>query len=135
MLPDVILQIQSSDRWRWCLDFNGVYSVRYVYHLLTTDDSQELDTTSKFIWHRQVPLKVSLLVWRLLCNRLPTKSNLVARGIIFKEAQMCVSGCNEVETAHHLFMPCATFSELWRYVRDWLGVYGVNPIDISDHFQ
>ena len=52
-----------------------------------------------------------------------------------QEAQMCVSGCGEVETAHHLFLSCATFSELWRCVRDWLGVYEADPIDISDHFQ
>ncbi|PNX57544.1 cysteine-rich receptor-like protein kinase, partial [Trifolium pratense] len=31
----------------------------------------------QFIWHPQVPLKVSVFAWRLLRDRLPTKSNIV----------------------------------------------------------
>jgi hypothetical protein len=41
-----------------------------------------LDAAADLIWHRQVPLKVSIFAWRLLRDRLPTKTNLVVRGII-----------------------------------------------------
>jgi len=78
--------------------------------------------------------KVSILAWRLLHNRLPTKTNLVARGIISQEAQMCVTGCGEVETANHLFFSCYIFKDLWSLVRDWIGVFGADPLDGADHF-
>ncbi|GAU25000.1 hypothetical protein TSUD_292110 [Trifolium subterraneum] len=36
----------------------------------------------RLVWHPQVPLKVFILAWRLLCDRLPTKRNLITRGIL-----------------------------------------------------
>lgn len=111
LLSDIVLSISISDRCNWHLD-NGGYSVCSVYDMVTADDSQVLDTISKFIWHKHVPVKVSLLAWRLRRNRLPTKSNMMARGIISPEAQLCVSGCREVETAQHLFVTCIIFREL-----------------------
>lgn len=84
--------------------------------MLTADDSQVVEASSKLIWHRQVPTKVSIMAWRLHRNRLPTKSNLLARNIISLEAQRCVTGCGEVETVQHLLVSCAVFSELWSLV-------------------
>jgi len=48
---------------------------------------------------------------------LPTKANLVARGMLGTDAQLCVFGCGEVETAQHLFVSCHIFRELWSHVR------------------
>jgi len=62
-----------------------------------------LDATEKLIWHTQVPLKVSILAWRLLRDRLPTKNNLHTRGIIAEADMYCVAGCGQVETANHFF--------------------------------
>jgi hypothetical protein len=103
--------------------------------MLTVDDSQMLDTVSKFIWHKHVPVKVSLLAWRLLRSRFPTKSNLMARVIISLEAQLCVSGCGEVETAQHMFVSCTIFRELWHLVRGWIEVSGADSFAIHDHFH
>jgi len=51
------------------------------------------DATSDLIWHKQVSLKVSILAWRLLRNRLPTKDHLVTRDIISQDLQLCVTDC------------------------------------------
>ncbi|GAU26610.1 hypothetical protein TSUD_102170 [Trifolium subterraneum] len=61
----------------------------------------------------QVPLKVSILAWRLLRDRLPTKANLVTRDILSSEVHYGVSGCGGVESAQHLFLSCSTFGSLW----------------------
>ncbi|MCI42488.1 70 kDa peptidyl-prolyl isomerase, partial [Trifolium medium] len=79
------------------------YSVRGAYQLLTAQDSVILDTSHDRIWHRQVPLKVSIFAWRLSRDKLPTKDNLVTRGILSPAAHFCVSGCGAVESAQHLF--------------------------------
>jgi hypothetical protein len=43
-------------------------------------------------------------VWRLLRDRLPTKANLVVRGILSPELHFYVTGCGGIETTHHLFL-------------------------------
>ncbi|CAJ2640326.1 unnamed protein product [Trifolium pratense] len=86
------------------------------------------------IWHRQVPLKVSILAWRLLKDRLPTKTNLVTRGIVPTDARFCVSGCGDAEPAHHLFLTCSVFGSLWSMVRAWIGSMAVDANSLPDHF-
>jgi len=80
--------------------------------MLMSDDSNMVNGVTDLIWHRHVPLKVFIIAWRLICDRLPTKANLVARGMLGHDAQLCVVGCGEVETAQHLFVSCPIFSEL-----------------------
>jgi len=87
------------------------------------------------VWHKQVPLKVSIVAWRLLKDRLPTRSNLHRRGILPVEEASCVLGCGQVESASHLFIHCDVFGTLWQHIRSWIGVSGVDPLNLSDHFS
>jgi len=50
---------------------------------------------------------VSIFAWRLLRERLPTKSNLALRGVIDAEAALHVAGCGQVDDARHLFLSCS----------------------------
>jgi len=127
LLANVVFQVTIDDHWKWRL-YNSVYD------MLTTDESNTMDEVSDMIWHRHIQLKVSILACRLHCNRLPTKANLVARGMITEDVQLCVSGCGEVETAQHLFVSCPIFRELWSHVREWVGVCGVDPFSVYDYF-
>lgn len=60
--------------------------------MLTSKEDHTFDEFLDFVWHKQVPLKVSIWAWRLLRNRLLTKDNLVKRDIISQENHYCVSG-------------------------------------------
>ncbi|KAK2418448.1 hypothetical protein QL285_040641 [Trifolium repens] len=128
-----VLQDQSSDRWQWQPDPDTGYTVRGAYQLLTSQDSASMDAAAALVWHPHVPLKVSIFAWRLLRDRLPTKANLVTRGILPTAAHMCVSGCGEVETAHHLFISCSTFGSLWTLVHLWVGTPVVEYTSLRDH--
>jgi hypothetical protein len=86
------------------------------------------------VWHKQVPLKVLIFTWRLLQDRLPTKINLVRRGIIHHDAARCVAGCTSDESVAQLFLHCDVFGSLWQLIRSWIGIIGVDPNNISDHF-
>ncbi|PNX56901.1 glutamate-gated kainate-type ion channel receptor subunit GluR20, partial [Trifolium pratense] len=86
------------------------------------------------IWQSQVPLKVSIFAWRLLRDRLPTKANLVSRGILSTATHHCVCGCGEVESAQHLFLSCSTFVALWSLVSSWIDSSLVTAQTPSDHF-
>ncbi|GAU37503.1 hypothetical protein TSUD_275550 [Trifolium subterraneum] len=81
--------------WVWRPDPSGGYSVRGAYDLLTFRGGQTVVATTDLIWHKQVPLKVSVAAWGLLRNRLPTKDNLVRRHIISQGAHLCMAGCGQ----------------------------------------
>jgi len=85
--------------------------------VMTSQEAQRPDAASDLIWHKHVPLKVSILVWRLLRNRLSTKENLVMRGIIPHDSRFCVTGCGASKSAHHVFLPCPSFVSIWGLVR------------------
>ena len=77
LLYDISLQSNILDQWLWRHDLCDGYSAKGAYNLLISQVSHGVEATSYFIWHKQVPLKVSVLAWRLIRNRLPTKDNLV----------------------------------------------------------
>jgi hypothetical protein len=93
-----------------------------------------LGAAEDLMWHKQLPLKVSIFVCRLLRNRLPTKTNLVTRGIISPEHHFCMAGCGGIESAQHLFLSCSTFGSLWPLVRSWIDFSAVGAQTIFDHF-
>ncbi|GAU29128.1 hypothetical protein TSUD_58940 [Trifolium subterraneum] len=126
LLLNFSFQVQYSDSWHWQPDIDTDYSVRGAYQLLTSHDSVTLGEAETIIWHKQVPLKVSICAWRLLRDRLPTRTNLVSRGIISPEAHFCVSGCGGIESTQHLFFTCGTFGSLWSAVRLWIGFSSVD---------
>ena len=80
LLRDIVLQDHIADRWWWILDPIDGYSIKAMYHYLTRPDVIVEPSISAAAWLKQVPLKVSVFVWRLLRNRLPTKDNLLREG-------------------------------------------------------
>jgi hypothetical protein len=134
LLLTVTLQVESPDRWQWRPDPLTGYSVRDAYQMLTSQDTVTIGAAEDLLWHKQVPLKVSIFAWRLLRDRLPTRANLVARGILPPDVHFCVTSCGAVESAPHLFLLCRTFGSLWPLVRSWIGFSAVDAHTLSDHF-
>ena len=134
LLLDVSLNSNVSDSWVWLPDPSHGYTVRGAYSLLTSQVPRVDDTALDLVWHKQVPLKVSVFAWRLVRDRLPTKTNLVARRVLSADRSLCVAGCGHPETAQHLFLLCDTFSVLWHMLRVWIGCCGVDANNIFDHF-
>ncbi|GAU48878.1 hypothetical protein TSUD_406570, partial [Trifolium subterraneum] len=123
-----------SDRWQWLPDLGNCYTVRGAYQLLTARYVVPLDVAAGLIWHPQDPLKVPILAWRLLRDRLPTKVNMINRGILPAATHFCVSGCGAAKTAQHLFLSCSTFGSLLASVSSWIGSSLVKLQTLSDHF-
>ncbi|CAJ2668646.1 unnamed protein product [Trifolium pratense] len=66
LLSNISLQALSLDRWQWYPDLDTGYTVRGAYQLLISDALVTMNAAENLIWHSQVPLKVSILAWRLL---------------------------------------------------------------------
>jgi len=77
-----VLYSDISDRWQWDPDISKGYTVSGAYQILTSQAATSSDVLGDLVWHKQVPLKVLILAWRLLQDRLPTINNLVRRDII-----------------------------------------------------
>ena len=134
LLSNTVLQNNVHDVWRWLLDPIHSYSVRGAYHFLTTIAASLDMTMVDDIWHKYIPSKVSVFVWRLLRNRLPTKDNLVQRQVIPTTDTDCIRGCGGLETSAHLFLHCDIFRSLWHHVWCWLHISSVSPGNIRQHF-
>ena len=134
LLNNFVVQTDVSDRWQWLPDTVGGYTVRGAYQLLTYQSAPMIDAAGELVWHKQVPLKVSILAWRLLQDRMPTKFNLFKRRMLQQADVTCVAGCGFDESATHLFLHCAYFGSIWQHIRNCLGISGVDPFTLHDHF-
>ncbi|PNX74066.1 heat shock protein [Trifolium pratense] len=134
LLSKITLQDQVSGSWQWRPELEDGYTVRSAYQLLTFQDTVTLDDAAVLLWHPQVPLKVSIMAWRLLRDRLPTSANLVSRGIPLAADHRCAFGCAEVETTHPLFISCSTADSLWTLVRSWIGSTYMTAPTLSAYF-
>jgi len=86
------------------------------------------------VWHKLVLSKVSLFAWRLLQDRIPTRSNLMRRHVLQPNDNLCVGGCGNFETANHLFIGWNLFGSVWYLIYHWLDISFVCPALINDHF-
>ena len=134
MLHNFVMQEYVSDKWRWLLDPVNGYSVKVFYCYITTTCHISDRSRVDHVWHKHIPLKVSVLVWRLLRNRLPTKANLVHRGVLLSTDAACVGGCDHIESTTHLFLHCNVFGSLWSHVWNWLGISSVPSGELRHHF-
>jgi len=135
LLFDIVLQDTISDRWRWVLDLINGYSVRGTYQYLTSTDTQVERGLTDAVWLKQVPLIVSVFVWRLLRNILPTKDNLVRRRVLQHDHTACVGGCGSPETAVHFILRCDIFGSLWHSIYQWVGISFISLEMVSDHLH
>ena len=135
LLGTVSLQVNREDRWLWTLENSHAFSVRSLYNFLTLQPPAEQPDDASSIWHKDVPLKVVLFAWRLIRDRLPTKDNLLRRGVIHFDSRLCGAGCGTNETSYHLFLHCNFLGTVWHSLYRWIGISVANPFSVSDHFH
>ncbi|XP_058750551.1 uncharacterized protein LOC131623554 [Vicia villosa] len=117
----VSLRANIKDSWRW---HKNVYTSKDAYSLIMeglftlVGEDKELAA----VWSNLIPLKVSVLAWRVWQNRIPTRDNLVKRGILVDSQNSCPFGCGEEESVSHIFFECISsggkvlkdrFSVIW----------------------
>ncbi|KEH40972.1 hypothetical protein MTR_1g040225 [Medicago truncatula] len=64
VLYNIVLQDDVPDTWRWLLDHAHGYSLRDSYRFLTSSGDQVDMSFVDDVWHRHIPVKVSLFPWR-----------------------------------------------------------------------
>lgn len=66
------LREEVEDKWEWS---RNSYSVKDAYTSIVDGVSINVENELANVWSHLIPLKVSVLMWRMLQNRIPTKDN------------------------------------------------------------
>ncbi|GKV18426.1 hypothetical protein SLEP1_g28813 [Rubroshorea leprosula] len=137
MIEGVKITQECPNKWEWIHDKEGHYTTKTAYHLLATDQSGPSGSTIfKRIWNPILPTKVSAFNWQLMLDRIPTKVNLLRRGIIKDmEESKCVICEEQEEDSAHLFLRCKMTRWLWEACTKWWGAEAKLDIDCSKTFE
>ena len=75
-----IIHPYKRDDWVWKADPSGIYSTQSAYNMLRGETIEGSgDGVFEELWKIKVPKKISVFVWRLIRDRLLTKTNLRRR--------------------------------------------------------
>ncbi|CAI8586614.1 unnamed protein product [Vicia faba] len=103
---------------------NKEYIVKEAYAVVL-DGAPGRDNEDKelaVVWSKIVPLKVSVLVWRLWQNKILTRDNLIKRGTLDEAHNSCPFGCEKEENANHIFFECPFAASTWSAILRWLNI-------------
>ncbi|XP_071709215.1 uncharacterized protein [Rutidosis leptorrhynchoides] len=99
MLESVPL-LNQDDKHYWAVCQNGDFSVSETRNSIDNAILPSLHPGTR--WNKTLPKKVNIFLWRLAIDRLPTRLNLVSRGVDI--GNIGCSICNHgVEDNHHIF--------------------------------
>ena len=126
--------IHRRDEWVWTADSSGQYTTKSAYKMMRGGDIDGTqDGAFEELWKLKVPIRYAVFAWRLLRDRLPTKSNLLRRQvkIVGRTCPFCRSA---EEEAGHLFFHCSKLIHIWWESLSWVNNVGVFPQDPRQHF-
>ncbi|GKB29619.1 RNA-directed DNA polymerase, eukaryota, reverse transcriptase zinc-binding domain protein [Tanacetum coccineum] len=66
----------------------------------------------KLDWNQIVPRKVNIFIWKAVNDRLPTRANLLLRGLAVSSSLCPLCGL-EKEYIHHIILSCLVVSQSW----------------------
>ena len=99
---------------------SGSFSVSILRSRIDSLELSQYDPAT--LWNVLIPKKVNIFFWRLIRNRLPTKTNLVDKGIDLHTV-LC-SFCDEYcELSDHIFVECKMVKPIWDSISRWCNVH------------
>ncbi|KAL5184931.1 Kinesin-like protein KIN-7O [Glycine soja] len=134
---------KDKRRDTWCignlsgehLRNSSIYSTKSAYEVLWEGVAEEnLEDCFRVLWKIRIPSKIAVFAWRLLRDRLPTKSNLQARQVQIPDLNCPFCGRME-EDASHLFIHCSKIQPLWWDSMSWINLKGAMPLSTKQLFM
>ncbi|GJY01241.1 RNA-directed DNA polymerase, eukaryota [Tanacetum coccineum] len=103
----------SPGRWECSLSSDGVYSVKQIQNAI--DDLSLPSFPDSTRWVKAIPIKINLFAWRAWHDCLPTRSNLIRRGVTL-DLVACPICLSDEESVPHIFFRCNLAQEVLRRV-------------------
>ncbi|GJV38241.1 RNA-directed DNA polymerase, eukaryota [Tanacetum coccineum] len=108
--------VNAEDRWFWDLNGNGVFCVKDVRKLLDESFLPKDVIATRCI--KFVLIKINVFVWKVSLDRLPTRVNLIHRGIYVSYLSCPICSSHSEDTSHLLFS-CTMAADVTRLVCHW----------------
>ncbi|RAL44121.1 hypothetical protein DM860_016367 [Cuscuta australis] len=133
--PDLLRQLRlepqslvcdHADIPIWTPSTDGKFTLASAKELLRprrVDDVE--DTVFKRCWQRNLPWKMSFLVWRVLERRIPTNDVLARFGIVLPSHCFCCSSSGR-ETTTHIFYQGSMARRVWTYFTESAHIRGAH---------
>ncbi|PWA92790.1 glycosyltransferase family 92 [Artemisia annua] len=109
----------QQDRLQWTLDSSDEFSVSSARSFL--DGRLLFSGGCSTRWNNFVPIKLNILLWRIALARIPSRDNLVSRGIVL-ESTLCPVCSTSLETVEHVFADCVELRGIWSNISRWWNV-------------
>ena len=120
MVEQVTIPIEvSEDKLLWVKSNNENLSYKEAF-LFKYGTSQNMNW-AKTLWSPDIPPSKSLLVWRLMHNRVPTDENLMSKGV--QIPTMCSTCNSNCESSFHLFFECSYAMKIWNWLFSIINIY------------
>ncbi|CAI8590018.1 unnamed protein product [Vicia faba] len=134
LLTNISPIVDAIDNIRWWPNKDGIFNVKSCYNLIRDRELEDVVESEsklalKMIWKTNIQSKLKVFGWRVVLNRLPTKDQLVKRGIIRDEhEEVCVFCDEKPEDLEHLLFKCKISQIVWT------SIYGCLDIkEMEDH--
>nr|GEV92503.1 RNA-directed DNA polymerase, eukaryota [Tanacetum cinerariifolium] len=113
---DSVSLSSSHDRWVCNLSGDGEFRVKEVRNFI--DDLFIPSHPEPTRWVKYIPIKINIFAWRARRDCLPTRVNLIRRGVTLESSNcpLCLS-CEE--DVHHVFFQCDLARAVLRRVCQW----------------
>ncbi|PWA80185.1 RNA-directed DNA polymerase, eukaryota, Reverse transcriptase zinc-binding domain protein [Artemisia annua] len=118
LISGFVLNFTRDDSWTWSLEASGDFTVRSLSNIIQKRLLAIEDSSLSFRWNSWVPRKINVCAWRVSLNRLPTKDNLMRRGIALSSSVCLFCGKDE-ESRDHCFLLCPIIKIIWKKVWSW----------------
>ncbi|GJX59712.1 RNA-directed DNA polymerase, eukaryota [Tanacetum coccineum] len=116
LLQTIVLS-DSNDRWVCDLAGDGSFCVKDIRNRI--DDVILPSTPIPTRWLKIIPIKVNIFMWRARLGCLPTRDNLVRRGVLVDSTACPSCSVNEESVNHTLFCCDLARTVLQRICRWW----------------
>ncbi|PWA68749.1 RNA-directed DNA polymerase, eukaryota, Reverse transcriptase zinc-binding domain protein [Artemisia annua] len=133
---DCITASNNFERGAWNRDDNGQksyeaivrsqrISIASAFRKLSQSEGEESDSHTR--WVKSIPIKINIFAWKVSLDRLPTRSNLVRRGVLVS-SDSCSIGYAAQEDLAHLLFRCDMASSVSCLVCRWWNIVWI-PLD------
>jgi hypothetical protein len=139
-IPQLPINYEQEDSIIWDGTTDGNYTVKAGYHAIKDwEDSANRDTASTSnppitiwdkLWKLNTPPKISHQIWRIMQNAIPTRANLLKKGILCDP--ICPICLSKVESANHLFLDCIWARQVWLSSPLTLNLSNNTTSDVTD---
>nr|GFB12921.1 RNA-directed DNA polymerase, eukaryota [Tanacetum cinerariifolium] len=116
---DIVSLSSSNDQWICDLNGEGMFCVKDIRKIIDELYLPSLSDATR--WVKHIPIKINMFAWRARLDRLPTRCNLLNRGVVMVSPLCPLCGLFP-EDVQHVVFHCEIAKSTFRRICRWWDV-------------